>query len=97
MEKKYWLFKTEPSSYSINDFSREKKTSWTGVRNYQARNFIREMRKGNPLLFYHSGKEPSVVGIGQVLSDAYPDPTQFDRKTGIMIPRRPMTSQYGSQ
>lgn len=79
--KQYWLLKTEPSSYSIDDFKRDTVTSWTGVRNYQARNFIRSMNKGDKILFYHSGGiTPAVVGIGTVVTQAYPDPTQFDRK-----------------
>jgi len=78
-EIKYWLLKSEPSSYSIDDFARDKKTSWTGVRNYQARNFIKSMKKEDLFLFYHSGSNPApaVVGIGKVLHDASPDPTQF--------------------
>jgi len=81
LKKQYWLLKTEPSSYSIDDFKKDKKTAWTGIRNYQARNFIRDMKKGEYFLFYHSGDNPpSVVGIGQIASDAYPDPTQFDKK-----------------
>ena len=80
-EKRYWLVKTEPTSYSIDDFKRDKVTSWTGVRNYQARNFIRSMNKGDKILFYHSGSSlPAVTGIGTVVTQAYPDPTQFDAK-----------------
>ncbi len=87
-EKQYWLLKTEPSSYSIDDFKKEKKTSWTGVRNYQARNFIRSMKKGDLFLFYHSGDNPpAVTGIGKVLADAYPDPTQFDTKDSHFDPK----------
>lgn len=87
-EKKYWLLKTEPSSYSIDDFAKDKKTAWTGVRNYQARNFIRDMKKGEYALFYHSGDNPpAVVGVGQIVKEAYPDPTQFDKKDSHFDPK----------
>ncbi len=66
--KNYWLVKQEPSSYSWSDFVEEGKTSWTGVRNYTARNNLREMRKGDEVLFYHSGEEKAVVGIAKVTS-----------------------------
>ncbi len=87
--KNYWLLKTEPSSYSIDDFAKDKKTSWTGVRNYQARNFIRAMKKGDLFLFYHSGSNPApaVVGIGKVMADASPDPTQFNTKDSHYDPK----------
>ena len=74
----YWLVKQEPSTYSFDDFQREKKTDWTGVRNYQARNFLRDMRKGDEVLFYHSGDEKSVVGSCTVSKTAFPDPTSDD-------------------
>ncbi len=73
--KNYWLVKQEPSSYSWSDFSKEKGTSWTGVRNYSARNNLRGMAKGDEVLFYHSGEEKAVVGIARVTRDAYPDST----------------------
>ena len=71
----YWLVKQEPSTYSFDDFVKEKKTDWTGVRNYQARNFLRDMKKGDGVLFYHSGDEKAVVGHASVSKSAYPDPT----------------------
>ena len=71
----YWLVKQEPSTYSFDDFAKEKKTDWTGVRNYQARNFLRDMKKGDAVLFYHSGDEKAVVGHASVSKAAYPDPT----------------------
>jgi predicted RNA-binding protein with PUA-like domain len=71
----YWLVKQEPSTYSFDDFVKEKKTDWTGVRNYQARNFLRDMKKGDGVLFYHSGDEKAVVGHASVSKAAYPDPT----------------------
>ena len=74
----FWLVKQEPDSYSWQDFVNEKKTSWTGVRNYTARNNLRTMSKGDEVLFYHSGEEKAVVGIAKVLRAAYPDPTATD-------------------
>ena len=73
--KKYWLVKQEPEAYSWTDFVRDGLTSWTGVRNFQARNNLRAMRKGDAVLFYHSVSEKAVVGIAQVTREAYPDPT----------------------
>ena len=79
----YWLLKTEPESYSIDDWARDKRTRWDGVRNYQARNFMRdEMQPGDGVLFYHSScAEPGIVGIARVASAPYPDPTQFDPRS----------------
>ena len=73
--KSLWLVKQEPSSYSWSDFVVEGQTSWTGVRNYAARNNLRRMRKGDEVLFYHSGEEKAVVGIAKVMRTAYSDPT----------------------
>lgn len=74
----YWLVKQEPSTYSFDDFRKDKKTDWTGVRNYQARNFLRDMKKGDEILFYHSGEEKAVVGFATVSKPAFPDPTADD-------------------
>ena len=77
----YWLFKTEPSSYSVDVLAKEKRTFWNGVRNYQARNFMKAMKKGDKILFYHSQEDPvGVVGIAKVAKEAYPDPTAQDSK-----------------
>ena len=76
--KSFWLVKQEPSSYSWSDFVAEGQTSWTGVRNYAARNNLRKMRNGDEVLFYHSGDDKAVVGIAQVTRAAYPDPTAKD-------------------
>ena len=79
---RYWLMKTEPDEFSIDDLSRKKVEPWTGVRNYQARNFMREMQPGDGVLFYHSSCEvPGVAGIAEIARTAYPDPTQFDPKS----------------
>jgi predicted RNA-binding protein with PUA-like domain len=73
--KSFWLVKQEPSSYSWSDFVAEGKTSWTGVRNFTARNNLRKMQQGDEVLFYHSGEEKAVVGIAKVTRTAYPDST----------------------
>jgi predicted RNA-binding protein with PUA-like domain len=80
MPKRYWLMKSEPSAYSIDDLKRDKSTLWEGVRNYQARNFMmKEMSAGDEVLFYHSNADPpAVVGVAEVSGPAEPDPTQFD-------------------
>jgi predicted RNA-binding protein with PUA-like domain len=76
--KSFWLVKQEPSSYSWFDFLADGETSWTGVRNFSARNNLRKMRLGDEVLFYHTGDEKSVVGIAKVIRTAYPDPTAKD-------------------
>lgn len=74
--------KSEPSCYSIDDLKREKVGMWDDVRNYQARNFMREMKRGDTVLFYHSSAEPTgIVGLATVAKEAYPDPSQFDTKS----------------
>jgi predicted RNA-binding protein with PUA-like domain len=80
---RYWLMKSEPGTFAIDDLEREGTTAWDGVRNYQARNLMRdEMKVGDLVLFYHSSTDPvGVAGIARVCSAAYPDPTQFDRKS----------------
>lgn len=85
----YWLIKSEPSSYSIDDLKKDKKTAWTGVRNYTARNFMRDgMQLGDPVLFYHSScPVPGVYGVAKVASKAYPDPTQFDLSSNYYDPK----------
>jgi predicted RNA-binding protein with PUA-like domain len=75
MAKNYWLVKQEPETYSWTTFVKEGKTAWTGIRNFQARNNLRAMKKGDPVLFYHSGESKEVVGIARVGKEAYPDPT----------------------
>lgn len=71
----YWLVKQEPNDFSWADLEREGSTAWTGVRNFQARNNLRGMKKGDSVFFYHSGEQKSVVGVARVKTEAYPDPT----------------------
>jgi predicted RNA-binding protein with PUA-like domain len=73
--KNFWLVRQEPSSYSWSDFISEGETSWTGVRNFAARNNLRKMQKGDEVLFYHSGDEKAVIGIAKVTRTAYADST----------------------
>ena len=95
--KNFWLVKQEPSSYSWSDFIKEGQTSWTGVRNYAARNNLRRMQKGDEILFYHSGEDKAVVGIAKVIRTAYRDSTakEEDWSTVDLAPvqplRRPVT------
>jgi predicted RNA-binding protein with PUA-like domain len=77
---KYWLMKSEPEAYSIDDLERDGKTSWDGVRNFQARNFLREMKAGDKVLFYASSADPSgVTGIAEVSGEARPEPKDATR------------------
>ncbi len=77
--KQYWLVKQEPSSYSWSDFVRDGKTSWTGVRNYTARNNLRAMQTGDAVLYYHSVTDKAVFGLAEVSRTAYPDSTAKER------------------
>lgn len=78
MAKSYWLVKQEPTAYSFAQLQKDKKTAWTGVRNHQARNNLAAMKKGDPVLFYHSVVGKEVVGICEVVREHYPDPTADD-------------------
>lgn len=85
-----WILKTEPGVFSFADLmaARERTTAWEGVRNYQARNFLRAMRRGDPVLIYHSSAEPpGIAGRAEVVREAYPDPTQFDAGQASHDPR----------
>src|SRR5436305_15062958 len=86
---KYWLLKSEPTNYSIDDLKRDHKTAWTGVRNYQARNSMTDdMSVGDLALVYHSNAEPSgVVGIARICAAAHADPTALDKKSQYYEPR----------
>ena len=82
--------KSEPDVYSIDDLAKDKRTAWTGVRSYQARNHMRAMKKGDLVLFYHSSANPAgVAGVAKIMKEAYPDPTQFDRKSEYHDPKSP--------
>ncbi len=84
----HWLMKSEPDVFGIDDLARVKTEGWNGVRNYQARNFMKSMKLGDLVLFYHSNAEPSgVAGVAKVSRLAYPDPTQYDRKSDYFEPR----------
>jgi len=82
MPKQYWLMKAEEAVYPIDQWRKDKVTFWDGVRNYTARNFMRDkMRKGDGMFFYYSGGKPSgIVGVGEIVKEGYPDPTAFDPK-----------------
>ena len=86
---RYWLMKSEPTDFSIDDLARVRTEPWTGVCNYQARNFMRDgMKVGDGVLFYHSNaKVPGIVGIARVASTAYPDETQFDPRSDYYDPK----------
>ena len=76
----YWLVKQEPEAYSFDDLVKDGTTDWSGVRNFQARNNLKAMKKGDTVLFYHSVSEKSVVGIATVSRESYPDPTDKEEK-----------------
>ena len=97
--KNFWLVKQEPSSYSWVDFVGDGKTTWTGVRNFAARNNLRKMRTGDEVLFYHSGEEKAVVGIAKVTRTAYPDPTakEGDWSTVDLAAVRPLARPVGAR
>lgn len=79
-----WLFKSDPETYSLSDLEREGKTVWDGVSNNLALKHLRSVRKGDSVLIYHTGEERAVVGIAEVLSDAYPDPKQKDPRLAVV-------------
>ena len=86
--RRYWLMKSEPDAFSIDDLQRVGTEPWNGVRNYQARNNMRAMHVGDGVLFYHSSCDvPGIVGTARIVSDAYPDPTQFDPKSDYFDPK----------
>ncbi|GAP66154.1 hypothetical protein MBSD_n1456 [Mizugakiibacter sediminis] len=84
----HWLMKSEPDTFSIDDLARKRREAWDGVRNYQARNYMRDaMKTGDPVFFYHSScAAPGIAGIAAVASAAYPDPTQFDPRSPYFDP-----------
>ena len=87
MPKRYWLMKSEPDEFSIDALQRVGTEPWTGVRNYQARNYMKDMRVGDGVFFYHSSTAiPGIAGIAEVASESYPDPTQFNKKSDYYDP-----------
>ncbi len=86
---KYWLVKSEPAKYSWQQFLKDKKTSWDGVRNYAARNNLRDMKKGDEVLFYHSNEGMEIVGVAMVVKEAYQDPTTED-KNWVVVDLKPV-------
>ena len=86
--RRYWLMKSEPYAYSLDDLERDGWTHWDGVRNFKARNYMKEMEIGDGVLFYHSNaKPPGIAGVARVCRLAYPDFTQFDPKSKYHDPR----------
>jgi predicted RNA-binding protein with PUA-like domain len=84
----YWLMKSEPSVYGIDDLKRDRKTVWDGIRNYQARNFMRSMQVGDRAFFYHSNATPpGIVGLMQIIQTNLADPTQFDPQSKYYDPK----------
>ncbi|MGE3771214.1 MAG: EVE domain-containing protein [Bdellovibrionales bacterium] len=86
---KYWLMKSEPSVYSWDQFVRDKKTNWNGVRNYTARNNMQAMKRGDHVFFYHSNEGMEIVGLAEVIKEAYPDPTDTTGKF-VMVDIKPV-------
>jgi predicted RNA-binding protein with PUA-like domain len=87
----YWLVKSEPSVYSWEDFQKDGKTSWEGVRNYAARNHLRAMKKGDEVFYYHSNEGLSIVGIAKVIKEAYQDPTTAE-EAWVTVDLKPVKS-----
>jgi predicted RNA-binding protein with PUA-like domain len=95
--KNYWLMKSEPDVYSIDDFAKDGTTSWDGVRNFKARNYMRSMAVGEGVFFYHSNADPkAIVGIARVSKEAHPDTTQFDKKSDYYEPKATKEKPYWS-
>jgi predicted RNA-binding protein with PUA-like domain len=88
----YWLMKTEPSTYSWDDLQKDKKTAWDGVRNFQARNNLKAMKKGDTVFIYHSMDDKAIVGIAKVVKESYPDPKDTDWVLVEIAPERKLKS-----
>lgn len=86
----YWLMKSEPGEYSFEDLMRDGKTVWDGVRNYQARNNLKAMKKGDQALIYHSVSEKALVGIAEVVREHYPDPTDNPKQDWVVVELAPV-------
>ena len=95
----YWLVKQEPEDYSWTTFVKDRRTAWTGVRNFQARNNLRAMNKGDLVFYYHSGKDKAVVGIARVEKPGYPDPTATEGEWSSvdLVALKPLTSPVSLQ
>jgi predicted RNA-binding protein with PUA-like domain len=92
MAMRYWLVKQEPEAYPWSQLVADKKTTWTGVRNFQARNHLRAMKTGDAVLYYHSVTGKQIVGIAEVVREAYPDPTATEGDWSVvdLAPRQPL-------
>jgi predicted RNA-binding protein with PUA-like domain len=90
MASRYWLLKTEPETYSFERLLKDRKTNWNDVRNFQARNFLREIKKGDLAAIYHSGDAKSVVGIAECVREGYPDIDTDDGKEWVQIDLAPV-------
>lgn len=86
----YWLVKQEPTDYSWDDFVKDGKTDWTGVRNFKARNFLKQMKTGDKVYYYHSNVGKEVVGIAKVTKEAFPDPTDTAWHAVELMPDKPL-------
>jgi predicted RNA-binding protein with PUA-like domain len=88
-----WILKSEPSAYSFADLVRDGRTVWDGVRNAQALIHLRSMKKGDPVLFYHTGGEKAIVGLARIATDPYPDPKASDARLAVvdLVPDKPLT------
>lgn len=86
---RHWLLKSEPSSYSWEQLVRDRRTNWNGVRNYQAANNLKAMKVGDRAFFYHSGEGPAIVGVAEIVKDAYPDPTDKEGRF-VMVDVAPL-------
>jgi predicted RNA-binding protein with PUA-like domain len=84
----YWLMKTEPDTYSWDDLVRDKKTTWDGVRNFQARSNLKAMKKGDIVFFYHTGEEKSIIGMAEVTREFFPDPKDKDWAAVEISPKK---------
>ena len=86
----YWMMKSEPSEFSFSDLMRDGKTVWDGVRNFQARNNMKAMKKGDQILIYHSVTEKAVAGIAEVSREAYPDPKDNPKQDWVVVDIKPI-------
>ena len=94
-KRNYWLMKSEPNVYSIEHLEKDGSTHWDGVRNFKARNYMKEMKEGDGVFFYHSNADPkAIVGLARVSKEAYPDFTQFEKKGKYYEPRATKEKPY---